>query len=80
MGVYLSEAFVTQAVFRDHCLITIITTHKAKTRMLCITSSVPGFAAAGQRDAEQGPHSPSSESLTHPREELVVLLLLPQEE
>lgn len=81
MGVYLSEeAFVTQGVFQDHCLITIITTHKSQTRMLCITRSVPGFAAdGGQCDVEQGASNLSCESLTHPCEELLMLLILPQE-
>ena len=80
MGVYLSEeAFITQGVFQDHCLIAIITTHKSQTRMLCITRSVPGFAADGQCDVEQGVYNPSCESLTHPCEELLMLLILPQE-
>lgn len=57
------EAFITQGVFRDHCLITIITTHKSETRMLCITGSVPGFAADGQCNVEQGAHNPQAVNL-----------------
>lgn len=65
MGVHLSEeAFMTQGVFWDHCLITVFTTHRSQIRMLCIARSIPGFAVDGQRDVEQGaqPHLPASYS------------------
>lgn len=78
MGVYLSkEALVTHKLFGDHCLITVIATHKSQTRMLGITISVPDFAADGQCKVEQEACNSSCESLTHPCEELLMLLLLP---
>lgn len=75
MGVCLSkEAFITQAVFWDHCLITIITIHKSQIQMLCITRSVPSFVADGKCDVEQGAYNLSCKSLTHPWKELLMLL------